>query len=226
MKEDASSGAGVVEPSQSYTVCEWVGSSAGYQLRKAIKGARGTLKIVCKAGDPIELMFDFQGSYYSVADDAPPTPSAVMLAKPRFIGAGLTLHGGSWAPVFTALEFDLGNKLGKVLDANDATGFKGYCIASREMGGTIDPDADLIANHDFYGRWIAGTAGAIGTGAGIGGGAAGNKFQLLFPRTQYSDVGEGEREGRHTAPLKFTAKVGTAGVSVTTEAGLFNLIFT
>jgi hypothetical protein len=182
-------------PFQSYSVSVWVDG-----VKFSIKGGMGNLVFNCKAGDPIEMAFTFKGAYQGVVDEAAPSVTLTALAPPVFLNAALTLPG-PYSAIFESLSLDLGNEFGKVLNANDASGLRGYTIINRRILGKINPEMVLVATHDFYGKWRAATQGAIGfTALGV---TAGNKIALTIPAAQYHAPGVGNREGQLALDMEF-----------------------
>lgn len=173
------------------------------------KGCAGNVKFICKSGEPMVMEFLFKGAYVAVADTAIVTPTGVSTeTPPTFLSAGLTTIGAASTP-FESLEYDLGNDIQPVVDANDSAGVKGYTIVDRRMVGRFDPDMVLVGTDDVFGDWRAGTTGAISTGA-IG--TAGNRITFTAGRCQYRPPSMADRNGFRTLDQEF-AIVTAAGAS-------------
>jgi len=180
-------------------------------LKKPIKGARGNVAIEATVGEPVFLNFSFSGVYQDVADEAlltgidydDPTP------KP-FLCVGMNV--GGLTATFASLNVDIQNDVQGREDANDCNGYKSFIIVDRSPQATMDPEMELVATHDFYGRLLANTAGRFSYELGSST-TPGEHLVVNNPRFEYSDVGEGERTGLQVADvtLALTAATPDAG---------------
>ena len=188
-------------------------------VRYAIKGAQGSVKFTCKAGEPLVAEFSFSGGYVAPIDVSVPTPAGVSTeVPPTFLSAGLSTIG-TYTPVFESLEFDMARALSPVTDANDANGTKGFEITGHDPVGSFDPDMVLIATNDYFAQWRAGTTGTITTGT-IG--SAGNQIQMVATRCQYDAHSMDEAEGRRKLGSSFIITTSTSA----SEGDDFSLAFT
>jgi hypothetical protein len=76
-------------------------------------------------------------------------------------------------------------------DANAATGVAYFIVADVDPTISFDPQAELVANYDINGIWLAGTTAVIVL-ALTGGG---DTVTLTMPVVQYREVPEGNRDG-------------------------------
>lgn len=172
---------------------------------RVITGARGTVKFSGNVGEQLFAEFDFMGAYNAVTDGAILNPSLPMLDPPRLTGAQFTV--GGFAPVLKTVSIDMGNKLAPREDMNSASGYKSFMITDRDPSGSFDPEMELVATQNWYGRWKAGTSGALSIGA-IGASQY-NKVKLTAPTLVSTKVAEGEREGLEVANTDFQLAIGT-----------------
>lgn len=172
---------------------------------RVITGARGTVKFSGNVGEQLFAEFDFMGAYNAVADGTILNPSLPMLDPPRLTGAKFAI--GAFSPVLKTVSIDMGNKLAPREDMNSASGYKSFLITDRDPSGSFDPEMELVITHDWYGRWKAGTSGALSIGA-IGASQY-NKVKLTAPTLVYTKVAEGEREGLEVANTDFQLAIGT-----------------
>ncbi len=172
---------------------------------RVITGARGTVKFSGNVGEQLFAEFDFMGAYNAVIDGTILNPSLPMLDPPRLTGAQFTI--GAFAPVLKTVSIDMGNKLAPREDMNSTSGYKSFMITDRDPSGSFDPEMELVATHDWYGRWKAGTSGALSIGA-IGASQY-NKVKLTGPTLVYTKVAEAEREGLEVANTDFQLAMGT-----------------
>jgi len=166
---------------------------------KKMVGCRGTVKFVHKVGEPVMMEFEFTGVYHSWTDGA--LLSGIVhetTVPPKFQNASLLMHG--YATILSALEFDMVNTVSLRDDANSSGGLLSAVIVERSPVGTFDPEAVLIATHDFMGRLIVGTLAAFTETIGS---VAGNKFVITAPKVQYVKVDPSERDGIATNDIAF-----------------------
>lgn len=128
-------------------------------LKKQLVGAMGTLVIEGETGKRIWCTFTFLGRWIAPVQAALPAFAPGTEAPMKLAGGTFTI-GGTAAKI-GKFSLDLGNNLVTSLDANAAGGVAHGDIPDYDTVLSIDPEADLIANHDFYGIWLAGTTAAI-----------------------------------------------------------------
>lgn len=166
---------------------------------KLLTGARGAVKLSAEVGGQIFAEFDFVGAYNAITDVAILVPTFPTHIPPRLTGANFTI--GGFTPVVKSISFDMGNKLAPREDINAASGYKSFMVTDRDPTGHFDPEMELVATHDWYGIWKAGTSGALSMGA-IGADQY-NKVKITAPVVVPTKVGEGEREGLEVADTTF-----------------------
>lgn len=160
-------------------------------LRKAMKGARGNVKYSAKSGEPGMFEFEFVGVYDGVTDVAIITPSGVEATVPPSL-LSATFSIASFQAFVSQISWDMGNTLAPRGDINQASGYISTLLTRRNPKGSFDPEDELVATHDFYGRWLAGTTGAL---TWKHQGSAGNIATSTIPACQYIKLGEGDRSG-------------------------------
>jgi Phage tail tube protein len=155
-----------------------------------IWGARGTVKLSLKGGDPGMLHFVFTGADFSVTDGAMLEPSYQTTVPPAFLAAQFTIQ--TYAALISMLEIDMANAMAMRPDANQPSGYKSAVISGRLPVMSMDPEKVLVATHDFYGNLRSGTEGALST---VLGSTAGNICTISAPKVQYTKIDEQDREG-------------------------------
>lgn len=162
--------------------------------RYLMAGARGNFDIELKAGKPGKIKFDFVGT--AIADSDLALLSGVSyqssLAQP-FQNASFTIN--SYAAIIEALTITSGNKIELRDSVNSLQGFLSAIIGERMATLKLSPEDVLIATHDFWATWEAGTRVAL---SALLGSTAGNRLTITAPRVQYKKVGQGERKGLAT----------------------------
>lgn len=119
-----------------------------------IVGARGNVSRDVEAGGLPVLSFSFQGIWDPINDVDATKDEALLVGtalptfdpKP-FKNANLTI-GGSFLAVTNSLNWDAGNSLANVPDAN-TTAYKRVDITDRSPSGSFDTESVLKAAHDF-----------------------------------------------------------------------------
>jgi hypothetical protein len=109
----------------------------------------------------------------------------------------------SYEAVISALEFDMGLTIATPASASSPDGFSTVYLTGRSVTGSFDPEATLIATHDFIGNWRNGTSMALTTNQ-IGG-ASGNRIKIDMPAVFYSEAAQGDRDGIRTFAMSFGA---------------------
>lgn len=168
-------------------------------LRKQMKGARGNLKYTGKSAEVGLFEFEFAGVDVDVTDQtiltltSPDTTIPVPLLSATFSVA-------SFAAFVSGIQFDMGNVLERRGDINQASGFISTLLTDREPKGSFDPEDELVATHDWYGRWKANTTGVLTWKHGA---TAGNIVTFTVPKAQYTNVKESDRGGIATLDTDF-----------------------
>jgi len=156
-----------------------------------IWGARGTVKLALKNGEPGMLSFSFVGADFSVVDGAMLSGVSYDATKPpAFLAAQFTID--SYAALLSSLEIDMANALALRPDANQDSGYKSTIISRRLPIMTFDPEKVLVSTYDFYGKLRSGNEGALST---VVGATAGNIYTITAPKAQYTKIDEAERDG-------------------------------
>lgn len=172
-------------------------------LLKQIHGARGTWSLSASVDGILMVEFDFQGVYSGVSDTALLSGiSYESVTPPAFLGLSFNLASFTTA-TFTAFKLACGNTIAERPDVTDAKGIKSFFVTDRAPTGNVDPELCLVATHDFYGRFVAGTTGRLYTQVGS---SAGQVITIAAPRIQYSNVTEGDRNSIVLANLDFELK--------------------
>lgn len=168
-------------------------------VRKQIRGARGNVRYSAKSGEPGKFEFTFLGIYDAVTTQTLLTPSGVETTVPVAL-LSATFSVAAFSAFVSAISFDMGVTLAPRADINKAEGYISTLITARSPKGTFDPELELIATHDWYGRWLAGTTGVL---TWRHPGSAGNICIFNVPVCQYIKVSDGDRDGIALSPVDF-----------------------
>ena len=166
---------------------------------KSIKGARGNVKITMKQGEPVTMEFEFVGVWNGLTDGAMIAPTYESTIPPIFRSATFTVD--SYAAVMSAINIDAGNEMHLRESINTVEGFLSNVITGRKMIGDMDPEMVLVATRDWYGKWLAGTTGALNIGS-IGA-TQYNQFTITGPKLLPTKINDDDAEGQAIAGHSF-----------------------
>ena len=166
---------------------------------KKMVGARGAVKISAKTGEIAYAEFEFTGVWGGATDGALVSPTYEGTIPPVFLGS--TLSVGGHTMIAAGIDFDLGNKLHIRKDPTAASGYKSAVIVDRNVTGKFDPEMEVVALHDFFGLWKAGTAAAL-VMVPVGG-TQYNRYKITAPKLAYTKVGDADRDGLVVADTAF-----------------------
>ena len=184
-------------------------------IKKSICGAMGNVSISGEFGKPVMLEFDFLGRWVAPSDTALPTPTAETILPMRL--ASCTLSLGDETPAISTFTFSPNNSVVIREDVSEASGI-GYCLISdRDPTIALDMEADLVANDNAYGLWLAGTTAALSLALAD----ADVSVTIAAAKVQNRSVTEGDRNGVLTHELLGQCIYNTAGddeFTITTAA--------
>ncbi len=151
-------------------------------------GARGNMNLSAKNKEIPSIQFDFSGLWVDPADANLPTPTLTDLKPPVFLNAGARI--GEYIPVFDAFSLNLNNKVEARPSANAADGMAGFLITGRRPSGSMNPEADSLANRPI---WATLRSGATADYSCNIGSEAGNRLRVQVPAAQLEGVKYSER---------------------------------
>jgi hypothetical protein len=160
--------------------------------KKGLAGASGTFTIDAEAGGRIMLKFTLSGIWQTVADEAMPAFAPSALLPLMFKGGTFTIATN--AIKINKFAFDMGVDVQPREDgaATNGSGIAYFMTADALPMLSIDPEAQKVADYDFYGLWAASTEAAIVLIAKN----ATDQCTISIPKLQYREVKEGERTGK------------------------------
>ena len=165
-------------------------------LKKQLIGARGTVVVSNVSGEPSFLEFSFTGVYDAVTDEPMLSPTYEPTIPPVFLSVDFYVQGGSGC--FASLSIDVANTLTPRDCARADGGAISVFVTDRNPAGSIDPEMELVADNDFYGKLADGTPASLSASWGD---VPGNTILLSGPYVIEGDVGDGERDGIAVADL-------------------------
>ena len=169
----------------------WETKGASQRL-KTMVGCMGNVTFEITPGETVRMNFTFTGVWSGVAATAVISPTYPTLLPLRAASGAFTIN--SIAQVFGSCTFDVGNVV--VLRPSIATlsGFSHAIITDRTPTFTFDPEAQLIADEDVYGEWIASTTRALSCQFQN----ATDRVTIAAPAVQRMTIANGDRDGIRT----------------------------
>ena len=175
--------------------------------RKRITGAMGNAKWMYPTGKDAYIEFSFQGSWSDVIDEMIPVPAYPPQLPLRFADATLEIDG--FVPCVGEASVDFGNsvQLRECQLNPNASGYRGAFIGDRKVVGSLDPEAQLVADRDRFGDWINSREQpmVIEVRDGV------DRITTNIPKFQITNIGEGDKNGLRTDPYQYQANRDVAG---------------
>ena len=174
-------------------------------VKHTMPGSYGTFEITAQAGNFATVKWTFTGQYVEPVDDPNPSPifertlpSQVELSR---------LRVGNFQATVEKLTFNQMNDIQVRPDVSSSDGYNGTRIVSRKPEGGINPEADLVANNDFWGQLAAATNMPFQMRIGH---VSGNTVWVLCPNVQYSGLTYQDRSGilTYDAGMRFARSLG------------------
>jgi Phage tail tube protein len=170
-------------------------------LRYIMTGARGSVSLSLQTGATGKLSFTFVGHIASPTDVALAVPTYSAIVPAPVIAGAFSLD--SYSAIISKLDVDWGIEVAKPDNLSAADGYGQIQITGRNVTGSVDPQATLVAAYDWIAKWKSSAAYALTTGT-IGA-AAGNRYAVTMPAVTYTEINAGDHEGILTRELKFVA---------------------
>lgn len=178
-----------------------------------LTGCRGTWSLAMTVGEVAKLSFTMTGHVSGPTDS--PLPSASYLATVPPPALNMPFTAGGFAAAINSLSLDIGNQVATPSSIASADGYGEILITDRDVTGSFDPAATLVATNDWVTDWKQGNTQAIESGTL--GSVAGNRIALSIPTAWYKELAPGDRDGMRTYEIGF----GAAG-----DDSAFTLTFT
>lgn len=123
--------------------------------------------------------------------------------------AELIFKDGSqqFTPVVKSVSLDSGNSIIVRDDANSCTGVKGTLITARNPIGSLEVEQVAAADWDYVKRYFSGATAGIEWKFSS---ECGQQIWVIAPKTQYSDVSQGDTDGVASNSISYGLK-GTDG---------------
>lgn len=166
-----------------------------------LTGCRGTYSLALTVGEVAKFSFTLTGHVSGPTDSALPSPSYDDTVPPPVLNMPFT--AGGYAAAINALSLEIGNQIATPSSMTSADGYGDVIITDRDVTGSFDPEATLVATNDWTGDWKDGTTVAIESGTL--GSTAGNRFAMSISEAWYKELAPGDRDGLRTYEIGFGA---------------------
>ncbi len=176
-----------------------------------LTGCRGAVSGAMETGSFGKLSFTFTGHIASKSDAALPSASYDSTLPAPLINVPFTI--GGYAAVINNLGFDLGNEVTTPANISAADGYSDIIITGRDVNGSFDPEATLIAEEDFLGDLQASATNVLA--CGVIGSVAGNRYRIDMPAVSYRELSPGDRDSLRTYEVGYGASESTTDDEIT-----------
>lgn len=170
-------------------------------------GAAGDLSIAMQSGRRANFNVNLTSLFGSLTDASLVDPTLSTIRPPVWKGSsgGAALLGG--LPIAcSSLSLGFGNQVVAPDDPNALEGFQTPGITGRDLTGSVDPLATLVATRATFADFRGNTPRDL---VARWGSVAGNRMHLTVPRAKYTQVGEADRQGFVTDAVQFQASSGS-----------------
>jgi hypothetical protein len=155
--------------------------------KKGLAGASGKTSLEFDSGGRVMLNFELFGIWQAPVDEALPSWSPGTGGVMRAQGGEFTIDAN--AIKISKASLDLSCNLVPEYSLAASGGIACYIITDCDPTLTIDPEADLVAGYDFYGKFLARTEAAISMILKDG------TVKATFTKAQIKEIKHGDRDG-------------------------------
>lgn len=160
---------------------------------KSLAGAMGNVKFTLTAGKIVRADFDYKGVWQAPVDAAILAPTYPTTLPLRFAKATTGCLLATAMVQLAELTIDMGNTVILREDPSAAvgSGHLAAVIVGRRVNGTMNPEARLVADVDYYGKFLASTEQALSVTMG----ATNNGLAISIPKLQITNIQGLDRNG-------------------------------
>jgi len=170
-------------------------------IRYDLLGCRGNVSFSMETGALYKASFTFTGHLIAPTDQALVSPTVLTVVPVAILNAAFVI--GGFSAVVNALTYDLSNTIATPPDMSASDGFAEIQITARDVAGSYDPEAELVAVDNPFSNLINDAALALSVGP-IGT-VPGNIINVDLPAVSYRDQSPGDRDGVRTYDIPFGA---------------------
>lgn len=146
---------------------------------------RGNVRFNAEAGAYGTFTFQMSGKFGGVSDAAVPASPTYQSTIPVIVASAAFSFGAFNNAVIRSFSFDSGNQVSKRPDINSAQGLKGYVVGRRDPNYSVKVEAELEADHPFWGDLRARTEEALDLTIGS---VAGNIVAFAAPKAASRNI--------------------------------------
>jgi len=173
-----------------------------------INGCKGEASLKLEAGKPAIASFSMKGLYATPVDDTLPTSWTDNGGSP-LVAMGGTFTWNSETPVVANLAFGLNNTVNMMPSLAATHGVQGATIVGRLGEASMDPEATLAADIDYFTPLEAGTLTALSyalTNSTV-------DVDISLPTCELMNVTPGDRNGVfiYDIPMRLVRSANSAG---------------
>ncbi|MCA1775270.1 MAG: hypothetical protein LC676_06575 [Loktanella sp.] len=168
-------------------------------------GCYGTFEIEAQAGDYARISWTFTGTWAVPVDQVMPTPDYERTLPSQVELSRLRIR--DFKAVVETFSYNQQNDIQPRPDVSSEEGYIGTRLVSRDPEGGINPEADLVASHDFWRYMADATRMPFQMRVGY---QRGNTVWVIAPGVQYTGLTYQDRQGilSYDAGLKFPSHRG------------------
>ena len=159
-------------------------------VKHTMPGSFGTFEITAAAGTFGSIKWTFTGIYKAPVDQVMPSP-VYEKTLPAQVELG-RLRLDTFSAVVEKFTFNQKNDIQIRPDVSSSQGYIGTRIVSRKPEGGVNPEADTVANYDFWGIFAAATRIPFQMRVGT---TPGNTVWMIAPAAQYTGMTYTDRQG-------------------------------
>jgi hypothetical protein len=184
-------------------IVEQLEGASADMLVTRLQGAMGNVSfMIGTVGEPIQMNFDFSGSFKSTADRAFGSkldPTGLSTVKPGAI-LSACFNVNSITQDLDTFEFNMNNDIQEWIDPCYSTGIKGFYRAAFDPQLNIDPTMKRLTTEPGYTQWLAATL--LGLDVTVAS-PDGPDIKLSAPKAQRITHAPGERGAARTSQWGF-----------------------
>lgn len=171
-------------------------------VKHTMPGGFGTFEIEATAGNFASVSWTFTGTYVKPEDEAMPSPNYERTLPSQVELSRLLI--GNFNAIVETFSFNQSNDIQPRPDVSSSDGYIGTRIVARNPEGGINPEADKVANYDFWDSMASAARMPFQMRVGT---QPGNTVWILAPGVQYTGLTYADRQGilTYDAGLKFPA---------------------
>lgn len=127
---------------------------------KKLTGCHGSVSFSAMPGQPVNLEFNMRGVWAAVTDAALAT-NAIAATAPMRLASGSCSLDTTYKARVGSVKWGLNNAVAMHADVENAAGYNYGYTSDNDATVELDPLGHLVAEHDTWGKWLAGTAVAL-----------------------------------------------------------------